>query len=44
MSVSAALGVPRLDRTRKSAAQVFECLRQAIIQLQLVPGTLLQRA
>jgi DNA-binding GntR family transcriptional regulator len=44
MSVSATLGTPRLDRTRQSAAQVFECLRQAIIQVQLVPGTLLQRA
>ena len=44
MTVSATLGTPRLDRTRQSAAQVFECLRQAIIQVQLVPGTLLQRA
>jgi GntR family transcriptional regulator, rspAB operon transcriptional repressor len=43
MTVSETLGTPKLDRTRQSAAQVFECLRQAIIGVRLVPGTLLQR-
>jgi GntR family transcriptional regulator, rspAB operon transcriptional repressor len=42
--VRTVLGRLKLDRTRQSAAQVFECLRQAIIEVKLVPGTLLQRA
>jgi len=42
--VKTVLGPLKLDRTRQSAAQVFECLRQAIIEVKLVPGTLLQRA
>ncbi len=34
----------KLDRTRQSAPQVFEALREAIVSVQLEPGTLLQRA
>ncbi len=34
----------KLDRTRQSAPQVFEALREAIISVQLEPGTVLQRA
>ena len=34
----------KLDRTRQSAPQVFEALREAIIAVQLEPGTVLQRA
>ena len=38
------LGTLRLDRTRQSAAQVFDWLRQAILEVRLAPGTVLQRA
>jgi DNA-binding GntR family transcriptional regulator len=34
----------KLDRTRQSAPQVFEALREAIISVRLEPGTVLQRA
>ncbi|MES2980272.1 MAG: GntR family transcriptional regulator [Pseudomonadota bacterium] len=34
----------KLDRTRQSAPQVFEALRESIISVQLAPGTVLQRA
>jgi len=37
-------GTPRLDRGRQAAPQVFECLRERIISLVLVPGTVLSRA
>jgi DNA-binding GntR family transcriptional regulator len=35
---------PRLDRSRQAAPQVFERLREAIISLELEPGTPLSRA
>jgi DNA-binding GntR family transcriptional regulator len=35
---------PRLDRDRQAAPQVFERLREAIISLELTPGTTLSRA
>jgi DNA-binding GntR family transcriptional regulator len=35
---------PRLDRARQAAPQVFELLREAIISLELTPGTTLSRA
>ncbi len=35
---------PRLDRTRQSAPQVFEALREMIVSVELQPGTVLQRA
>ncbi|WP_309680652.1 GntR family transcriptional regulator [Polaromonas sp.] len=34
----------KLDRTRQSAPQVFEALRDLIVSVQLEPGTVLQRA
>ena len=34
----------KLDRTRQSAPQVFEALRELIVSVQLAPGTVLQRA
>jgi len=34
----------KLDRTRQSAPQVFEALRELIVSFQLEPGTVLQRA
>lgn len=34
----------RLDRSRQAAPQVFERLREAIVSLQLEPGTVLSRA
>ena len=34
----------KLDRTRQSAPQVFEALRELIVTVQLEPGTVLQRA
>jgi DNA-binding GntR family transcriptional regulator len=34
----------KLDRTRQSAPQVFEALRESIVSVQLEPGTVLQRA
>lgn len=36
--------IPKLDRTRQAAPQVFEWLRDAIISLELAPGTPLARA
>ena len=33
----------KLDRTRQSAPQVFEALREAIVAVRLEPGTVLQR-
>jgi DNA-binding GntR family transcriptional regulator len=48
MPSSAALAQARkprgLDRTRQAAPQVFERLRESIIALDLVPGTVLARA
>lgn len=38
------LNVPPLDRSRHAAPQVFEHLRELIIGVRLVPGTVLQRA
>ena len=35
---------PRLDRDRQAAPQLFELLREAIISLELTPGTTLSRA
>ncbi len=35
---------PPLDRSRQSAPQVFEHLRELIIAMRLAPGTVLQRA
>lgn len=34
----------QLDRSRHAAPQVFERLREAIITMQLTPGTILSRA
>jgi DNA-binding GntR family transcriptional regulator len=34
----------KLDRTRQSAPQVFEALRDSIVSVQLEPGAVLQRA
>lgn len=34
----------KLDRTRQSAPQVFEALREMIVSVELAPGTVLQRA
>jgi len=34
----------RLDRTRQSAPQVFEALRELIVSVELEPGTVLQRS
>jgi DNA-binding GntR family transcriptional regulator len=34
----------KLDRTRQSAPQVFEALRESIVSVQLEPGRVLQRA
>lgn len=34
----------KLDRTRQSAPQVFEALRESIVSVQLEPGAVLQRA
>lgn len=34
----------KLDRTRQSAPQVFEALRELIVSVQLEPGTVLQRS
>src|SRR3954452_13682863 len=44
MDVINAVSLPRLDRTRLAAAQVFELLRERIISLELGPGTVLSRA
>ena len=44
MNSLANLAPPKLDRTRQSAPQVFEVLRELIVSVQLEPGTVLQRA
>ena len=44
MNALATLPPPRLDRSRQSAPQVFEALRELIVSVQLEPGTVLQRA
>lgn len=44
MSGSEKLPSLKLDRTRQSAPQVFEALRESIVSVQLAPGTVLQRA
>ena len=43
MNVLEKIAPLKLDRTRQSAPQVFEALRQAIVSVQLEPGTVLQR-
>jgi DNA-binding GntR family transcriptional regulator len=43
MKVLDKLAPLKLDRTRQSAPQVFEALREAIVSVQLTPGTVLQR-
>ncbi len=40
---TAALAVPRLERGRHAAAQIYEILRDAILALALPPGALLSR-
>src|SRR3954470_1221836 len=44
MDAVSAIALPRLDRSRLAAAQVFELLRERIISLELSPGTVLSRA
>ena len=44
MTALATLAPLKLDRTRQSAPQVFEVLRELIVSVQLKPGTVLQRA
>ena len=44
MTALANIAPPKLDRTRQSAPQVFEVLRELIVSVQLEPGTVLQRA
>jgi len=44
MNVLEKIAPLKLDRTRQSAPQVFEALRQAIVSVQLEPGVVLQRA
>lgn len=44
MNALAKMAPPKLDRTRQSAPQVFEALRELIVSVQLEPGTVLQRA
>ena len=44
MTVFATIAPLKLDRTRQSAPQVFEVLRELIVSVQLEPGTVLQRA
>ena len=44
MKVLDKLAPLKLDRTRQSAPQVFEALREAIVSVQLTPGTVLQRS
>ena len=43
MNVLEKMAPLKLDRTRQSAPQVFEALREAIVSVQLEPGTVLQR-
>src|SRR3954470_12882246 len=44
MDAVSSVALPRLDRSRLMAAQVFELLRERIISLELSPGTVLSRA
>lgn len=44
MTALATIAPLKLDRTRQSAPQVFEALRELIVSFQLKPGTVLQRA
>jgi DNA-binding GntR family transcriptional regulator len=44
MDAVSSVALPRLDRSRLMAAQVFEILRERIISLELSPGTVLSRA
>ncbi|MFC5522288.1 GntR family transcriptional regulator [Polaromonas jejuensis] len=44
MNALAKVAPLKLDRTRQSAPQVFEALRELIVSVQLQPGTVLQRA
>jgi DNA-binding GntR family transcriptional regulator len=44
MNALAKIAPLKLDRTRQSAPQVFEALRELIVSVQLEPGTVLQRA
>lgn len=44
MNAFANMAPLKLDRTRQSAPQVFEALRELIVSVELEPGTLLQRA
>jgi GntR family transcriptional regulator, rspAB operon transcriptional repressor len=44
MPSSSARRAPSIDRSRHAAPQVFEQLREAIVSLQLAPGTVLSRA
>jgi len=44
MNALANIAPLKLDRTRQSAPQVFEALRELIVSVQLEPGTVLQRA
>jgi DNA-binding GntR family transcriptional regulator len=44
MNALAKVAPLKLDRTRQSAPQVFEALRELIVSVQLEPGTVLQRA
>jgi GntR family transcriptional regulator, rspAB operon transcriptional repressor len=44
MNALAQIAPLKLDRTRQSAPQVFEALRELIVSVQLEPGTVLQRA
>jgi DNA-binding GntR family transcriptional regulator len=43
MNVLAKVALLKLDRTRQSAPQVFEALRELIVSVQLEPGTVLPR-
>ncbi len=44
MNVLQKVAARKLDRTRQSAPQVFEALRESILTVQLEPGAVLQRA
>src|SRR3954466_10233548 len=44
MDAVKAIALPRLDRSRYAAVQVFELLRERIISLELAPGNVLSRA
>lgn len=44
MTALAKIAPLKMDRTRQSAPQVFEALRELIVSVHLEPGTVLQRA